>query len=349
MKNDALQSLLLRYIRGKCTPEEVEFVDHWYLSQEQNPDDHRLHDDEAHAALESKIRGRINAQLEASTPSIVQYTPRVRANSFRYAYPLAAAVILLVLASATAMFYEVTKTEALVSRTVDEKHHIIQVTNTSFRPTKKALSDGSVITLQPKGVIEFPSSFTGNTREVKLTGEAFFEVAKDKNRPFIITTGEIAVKVLGTSFNIKAYSGAREISVAVRTGKVSVYTNHQPSKVNLKPREEIILTPNQEVVYNKVREDFSKKIVDEPQVIPNKKRVFQTQYDATPVNEIFEELEANYGIDIVFDQETLAGCQLTSSMDEEGLYERVIIICQAIGAKYEIKDGTIEITSNGCP
>jgi hypothetical protein len=76
--------------------------------------------------------------------------------------------------------------------------------------------------------------------------------------------------------------------------------------------------------------------------------LFKARYDAAPVDKIFEELSINYGIDIVFDEELLSACRLTTSMDEEGLYERIMIICQAIGAKYSIDDGMIWISSNGC-
>jgi hypothetical protein len=61
------------------------------------------------------------------------------------------------------------------------------------------------------------------------------------------------------------------------------------------------------------------------------------QYDGTPVDKIFMVLEENYGIDIVFDEKVLSACSLTTSMAEEGLYERIEIICQAIGAEYEIR------------
>ncbi len=110
-------------------------------------------------------------------------------------------------------------------------------------------------------------------------------------------------------------------------------------------KEEIILTPNQEVVYNTIDENFLKKIVDDPQIILEKPTLFAMEYDATPVARIFQVIEENYGIDIVYDDKELSSCSLTTSMAEEGLYERIEIICQAIGAKYEMKDGKILITT----
>jgi hypothetical protein len=72
------------------------------------------------------------------------------------------------------------------------------------------------------------------------------------------------------------------------------------------------------------------------------------KYDATPVTKIFQVMEENYGIEIEYDENTMAACSLTTSMAEEGLYERIEVICQAIGAKYEMIDGKIIVSSNGC-
>ncbi|MBA4058206.1 MAG: hypothetical protein C0490_26050, partial [Marivirga sp.] len=139
------------------------------------------------------------------------------------------------------------------------------------------------------------------------------------------------------------YEGSKEISVAVKTGKVSVYGSNKKSAI-----DEIILTPNQEVIYYTEQSNFSKKLVDDPQIILEKPILFEMEYDGTPVDKIFEVLKQNYGIDIVYDRQLLSNCGLTTSMSEEGLYERIEIICQAIGAEYEIKDGAIIISSSGC-
>ena len=209
------------------------------------------------------------------------------------------------------------------------------------------LADGSVIALKPNSSIEYPKNFAKDERRILLKGEAFFDVSKDKNRPFVISTSQLRVKVLGTSFNVMAYEGAKEAIVAVKTGRVSV----AKSKHALTPtpeEEEVILTPNQEVVYNTAEDLFSKKLVAKPEVILEDPTQFETQYDGAPVVKILSVLEQNYGINIQYDEEVLSNCILTTSMAEEGLYERIQIICRAIGAKYEINNASIIIKSKGC-
>jgi ribosomal protein L30E len=206
-----------------------------------------------------------------------------------------------------------------------------------------------VIALQPKSSIEYPEKFSKSERTVVLRGEAFFDVAKEKDRPFLISAADVTVKVLGTSFNVMAYDGAKEISVAVKTGKVSVSAKAKnTSAVQNTSNKEVILTPNQEAVYNTTEEHFLTKLVDKPVIVLETPTLFETQYDGAPVVKILNVLEQNYGIDIQYDPDALSNCILTTSMAEEGLYERIQIICRAIGAEYEINDTKIFIKSDGC-
>src|SRR5690606_36556914 len=104
------------------------------------------------------------------------------------------------------------------------------------------LSDGTLITLNENSSIVYQEEFTSNERHVALTGEAFFEVARDEEKPFIVDLpSETYVKVLGTSFNIKAFDGDSLVTVFVKTGRVEF-----GSEAN-----NIILTPGEKGVYNK--------------------------------------------------------------------------------------------------
>ena len=99
--------------------------------------------------------------------------------------------------------------------------------------TKITLPDGSVVKLNANSSIEYPEKFIAGTRDVKLSGEAFFEVTKDSLHPFRIETTHAAVEVLGTSFNVSAYPEADRVEVNVETGKVRLspkeISNRQPS------------------------------------------------------------------------------------------------------------------------
>jgi transmembrane sensor len=349
MKKEILPDLLKRYLRGETTPEESVMVDEWYVSLQENPDDISLLDPLELNIVQHKIFDRIkgNIDLPAENKPVRRLSP---GNLFsRTPFKLAAAITAIAVIGLGAIFF---KQKGLPTFQYENYATItsLKKTNNNTEAIRRVmLEDGTVITLKPNSSIEYPEKFSGDERNVKLRGEAFFDVAKDKERPFIISASDVTVRVLGTSFNVMAYEGAKEISVAVKTGKVSVYAKAKHTILNpLDSDEEVILTPNQEAVYNTSKESFSKKLVDKPQIVLEKPTLFETQYDGAPVRKILNVLEQNYGINIQFDEQALSDCILTTSMAEEGLYERIEIICKAIGAQYEINDTSIIIKSSGC-
>lgn len=113
------------------------------------------------------------------------------------------------------------------------------------------LADGTQVKLNSGSKLTYPEEFTGVERRVTLTGEAFFEVAKNAKMPFIINTGNINTTVLGTSFNVQA-SGANEVRVAVLTGKVKVADTLNQQEVFLLPEDlAIVQTANGNITKTK--------------------------------------------------------------------------------------------------
>ena len=349
MKNEISPELLKKYLKGETTPEENATVDQWYLSLQDGPDDVSLLDPLELSFVQSKLFDRISSQIQVP----LKDTPlqKQRSKSFFLVTPLklaAAITAIAVIGIGAILFINQKGLPSLQQQQIVLlANGMKKVINDTETVRRVMMEDGSVITLKPNSSIEYPESFASDVRKISLKGEAFFDVSKDKNRPFIISTSQLMVKVLGTSFNVVAYEGAREASVAVKTGKVSVVKSN-PVVTREREVEEVILTPNQEVVYNTAENLFSKKLVAEPAVILEKPTLFETQYDGAPVVNILSVLEQNYGIDIEYDEEVLSNCILTTSMAEEGLYERIQIICKAIGAEYEINNASILIKSKGC-
>ncbi|MCK5701207.1 MAG: FecR domain-containing protein, partial [Cyclobacteriaceae bacterium] len=106
------------------------------------------------------------------------------------------------------------------------------------------LSEGSKVTVNSNSKLTYPKKFEHDKRVVALSGEAFFEVAKDPNRPFIINAGEIRVEVLGTSFNVKARENHENVEVTVSSGKVAVYRPENPD-------ERVVLIKGQKATFYK--------------------------------------------------------------------------------------------------
>ncbi|WP_159470301.1 FecR family protein [Dyadobacter sp. 3J3] len=230
---------------------------------------------------------------------------------------------------------------------------LIEKTNTTDKPEFIVLPDSSLIVLHPKSSISYAMDFEkDNKREVYLSGEAFFNVKKNPDKPFFVYANELITKVLGTSFLIKAFDHDKDVEVAVKTGKVSVFTRaDQDAEKNLSSASltGVIITPNQKVMFSRQELKIKKLLVDTPEIIastilPAPMLKFQDE----KVSQIFSNLEQTYGIDIVYDEELLGKCLLTASFTNENLYEKIDMICKGIEAKYEVEGAQVVITGRGC-
>ncbi|MCF2505860.1 FecR family protein [Dyadobacter sp. CY107] len=213
------------------------------------------------------------------------------------------------------------------------------------------LSDNSVATLSPGSTITYPKTFASGERKVILTGEAFFDVAKNPKRPFLVYTNETVTKVLGTSFRVKALDAENTVMVLVKTGRVSVYPKTEYETLQKKPDKKvsvIVLNPNQQAVFNRKENKLEKGMVVNRQLLSELTAQKEMIFDEKPVSQVFKTLQEMYGIVIDYNQEILVNCIITAQFSDENLKQRLSAICQAIGASYEMVDGKIVITSKGC-
>lgn len=221
--------------------------------------------------------------------------------------------------------------------------------NTTRIPGVIILPDSSRITLQPNAVIRYnQKAFLGATRNVQLVGEAFFEVTRNTEKPFLVYSNGLITKVLGTSFNIKARKGSDNVTVAVRTGKVSVFT--LPKNPEEDPESQgLILRANQQVDYSKRIEKLTRTLVPEPVPVLSIEEMQQFAFRNAPVTEIFKALEKVYDTEILFDQELLSDCRVTSTLDGDvSLFEKLDVLCEAIDASYKVVDAQVVISGRKC-
>lgn len=215
----------------------------------------------------------------------------------------------------------------------------ITVKNTGSGLQRLYLLDGTRITLSPKSTVQYSRLMAGDKREVFLEGEAFFEVARDANRPFFVYSGEIITKVLGTSFRIK---GNEQIVVAVKSGKVVVSRKEMSS-------EEYILLPNEQAVFNSRQNTLQKVNVTDVAILANPVPAPAVlHYDEAAVSDVLDELAKMYALDIQYDRALFAKCRVTVALDQESFYEKLSVLCKVIGANYNIEDDAVNITGPGC-
>ncbi|TDE17174.1 FecR family protein [Dyadobacter psychrotolerans] len=300
----------------------------------------------------SKTVGSINQPYERET-----ILTDVAQNRFyqRSWFQFAASVLLIVAAGLWLKFYDgsfqnsESKIASLLSGKVEKG--LIERVNDSSQPMEVWLEDSSRITLAPKSRISYPEKFSGAKREVSLHGEAFFEISKDPQQPFFVYSNELITKVLGTSFTIKAFDSSRQVTVEVKTGRVSVFAKSDPnlrSKIRSRELSGIVLSPNQKIIFERDQMRMVKTLVEKPQIILPKAQIPHFEFEDTPASEAFLSIGKAYGIDILFDEDLLKECPLTATLDNQTLHEKLSIICSAVESTYEILDGQVIVHSKGC-
>ncbi|MCE7041386.1 FecR family protein [Dyadobacter sp. CY312] len=224
-------------------------------------------------------------------------------------------------------------------------------TNTSGQPERIRLSDGSVVILQDSSSLEYDKDFDVKTRTVYLEGKAFFDVAKNAEKPFIIYSNELVTKVLGTSFAITANKKDKDVTVSVVTGKVAVVSQDQfeASAEKQSPiLSGLLLTPNQKAVYSRSDARLAKTLVDRPVVVDKGFKASDFSFENTPVGEVFDLLSKAYGINIVYDKSGFENCSLIVSLENEGLYDKLSVICKTLGTAYKVVGSEIHIEGKVC-
>lgn len=265
-----------------------------------------------------------------------------------------AAAVIFVIASGALVYY-LAQQERYAQKfdyaviTATEK--LIENINTSEKTITLKLPDQSTIELAPKSRLAYANNFdSSGTRDVYLSGEAFFKVTKNSSRPFRVFSNEIMTTVLGTSFSVRSFDKDSIIQVKVRTGKVSVYSASDLKKDNLpNTMGGIILTPNQQLVYKKSSQKFQKALLQDPlAVVADLTYESTMSYEDAPLEKVFEELSRVYGINIIYDNDLLRKCTVTADLRNESFYRKIELICKAISASYEIIDGQVVIQASGC-
>lgn len=339
MNRKAFHQLLKKYVDGRCSDEEKHLIDQWY----QLLDDNALlpiSEKEINGIEErlwKKIQGSISIENKTSTRKI----------HFNIATISIAAAILGLIISGIYYYLPAKRSTNLFTQNTVVKG-LEQIKNETTGVKKVVLEDSSIVSLQPGAAIAFPKKFAADKREVFLDGVAYFKVSKNAERPFYVYDDDIVTQVLGTSFIIKKVD--QQIEVDVLTGRVAVFENNSAKKRNDKTNG-VVITPNQKVTYYTNNHQFITSLVEDPLPVPvenKKKPAINFSYDDALVSHVLSDLEDQYNIQIIVENEKINQCSFTGDITEQSLYSKLDLLCQAIQANYEIRGTSIVIDGKGC-
>lgn len=295
---EELERLLEKLRNNQCTPEEIRQLKEQFQNETQvmsflDEDlakvNHSLSETQQDA-LWSKIKQDIR-----TSPSITKKPAKVIKLVYRWAS--VAAVLLLVV---------------LLWRNLDVPHPatMLIVENTQINHIQKVdLPDGSRVWLNHKSKLTYPSDFEDSVRLVALEGEAFFDVKKDAQHPFIVKTDQIQTRVLGTSFNVRAYTSDNSIKVALVEGKVQVEISSEAATLT----DYVELAPGKQITINKKDDSYATGAFanDAPYAWKNSIIYF----DGADVRTVTETLQSWYNVQFTLQEDTLIKSELVYRYD----------------------------------
>jgi ferric-dicitrate binding protein FerR (iron transport regulator) len=313
------------------------------------------------ASIESLIH-----KIEANTPEESGFTlspaafPEKRKKFSIWWAAAASAGILLFAAIIWKASSEKLPVEPLTSR---EKPVINEVQTKPGSQTNIVLHDGTKVWLNADSKLSYANDFNGQTREVNLIGEAFFDVVSNKTKPFIIHTSKIVIRVTGTSFNVRSYPDEARVETSLIKGKVEVSLLSNPDKIfYLNPSEKLVLNDRASEKSGRDEIKLLSGAVNVSPIIPEIRRIAYYSADSIPVEtawlnhqlafydesfrEVANKMEKWYNVKIVFASPALENIRFTGKFENETI-EQAFAALQIIGRfRFDINKQTIIISKS---
>lgn len=211
---------------------------------------------------------------------------------------------------------------------------------------KLTLDDGTEIWLNAASRLTYPARFSKNRREISLEGEAYFDVAHEENRPFIVHTDRVTTRVLGTRFNISAYREEDNITVSVVQGKVGVSAGGDAIRDQAEPGNTMLVLPKQHVVYHKSSRLLSRGSDEDPGSPASWKEGMLAYRDAT-LAEIVADLQRAHNVRIETGKK-VKGCKISADFNNDSLTKVLRILAELVNGELSGGQGKYLLTGDGC-
>jgi len=329
VRTDEIGPILIKSFSGQTTQDEEKRIARWIAES----DDH-FHEWERFRDLwenSSDLQHSKSIDLEQALANTKRRIPQFsKRKTFRLQvwHQVAALLFLSLLFSVTIEYFRGDKSVPSAEQTVYQEIKAAYGTQ-----TKISLADGTQVWLNSGSKLKFPNSFAGQgTREVELAGEGYFEVHHNPQKPFIVHTHELGVKVLGTTFNVNAYDNMEHVTVALVEGKVSVIKetgDQQKELLQLHPSEVADYSVNENKIYYSRTEQIGRYTAWK-----DGKIVF---FDDT-MEKMIIMLENWYNVDIEVENNSLLNYHFTATFSNESLDQILKYLSISTSFKYRFVD-----------
>jgi transmembrane sensor len=217
------------------------------------------------------------------------------------------------------------------------KKETILLAETTNNIYELQLADGSEITLNQNSRLSYPQTFRQETRNVSLSGEAFFKITENPDRPFVVKVGHATITVLGTSFNIKSSKNSDTVTVFVSSGKVRFAFENQ--EIILTANEKATLFSNQKLMH---------KIKDDQTGLEDFWRTKRLSFSGQKLSKVVETLNEAFDSKITIGNENISNCRLNVSFEDDSLDNILEVISLTLQLEITTDNNTITLVGQGC-
>lgn len=327
----------LKQLLGKLdTKEEQDFLfaeaEHLWKESEKHKSQFTPNQEKIFAQILAKIQQAENTKVTTTKRKISFGKNYLRGTIFQKLFKIAAIFLVPVLLFAGGYF--------LLHHPNPNAEACIRVEVPRGAKKLLVLPDSTRVWINSECTLKYPEHFVGKTRTVYLTGEAYFEVTKDAAHPFIVSTPEMNVKVLGTGFNISAYP-AKQVSVTLVHGLILAY--HVNANGNVESK--IILSPGERSVFKTKKNIFTVNKVDT--------RIYTAWKDGnlvfkdTPLSEVMKRINRWYNVDMVANDKTIEQFNYTVDFEKDSLPVVLKLLKEMTPIRFTISGSRIFVTRDG--
>jgi len=343
--------LLARYLSRECTTQEYIEVESWLRISEEHVEQLKSYeriwvdaqqlnklDIEFDSALDwSVLQNRIEAEdlsVEEQTPILITSRATALNRNISYFSRIAAILSLVFLVG----FYG---SQFFVQVPTEQNEAVLkEISMKKGQRGSVTLSDGTLVSLNSESSITLPDRFKSDVREVYLNGEAFFEVAKNEEKPFKIYVNGTVIEVLGTSFAVRAFPDDESVRTTVVEGLVSFRSQDEDIS------EGVLLSAGDLGEFNLKRKKISKEFIENLDPYISWKEGYLT-FEQASMTEVRKQLERKYDIEVVFEDSNIEFLELTAELKSRSLRNVLETISLSLGLEFELDQEIVRFKNIG--
>lgn len=328
----SVKQLIIAHLDGELSGGEIKWLEDWISRSEENAKYYVKIKDLWDASIADASRV---AETEAEwSKFLLKISREVKSNIFSFSTNVqiicrfAAILVLGILIGGLVVEYSAKQDPKYITA-VAPKGSVSQL----------ILDDSTQVYLNAGSELRYSPETRQNKREVFLKGEAWFNVKKNSERPFVVNTPYYLVRVTGTNFNVKAYENDTEITTTLEEGEVKI-----SSSENVKLEREITLTPGEQLIFNRTSKEMMIRMVDTKLFTSwkdNKLMFLKMSFE-----DLIIVLERKYGVQITIDNPDILNYHYTGTIKNESILEVLEIIKHTIPIQYKIDGQEIHIYKN---